>query len=86
MSDFMDRLKRATKAAFEEIGPGQFTQDDKPIRCPHCGNDHFEEGTAQLNTAGMSFLNLDWADRSATILACTRCGRIEWYLDRPERL
>ena len=82
----MGRLKRATKAAFEEMGPGAYAQQGQRIRCPQCGNDQFEEGSAQLNTAGMSFLNLDWADRSATILACTQCSRIEWYLEPPDRL
>lgn len=53
------------------------------VTCPQCGHEHFSEGSAQLNTAGMTFLGLDWADRSATILICKQCGRIEWYMQRP---
>jgi hypothetical protein len=45
-----------------------------------------DHGPAQLNTAGMTLLNLDWANRSATILACERCGRIEWFLQPPDRI
>ena len=55
-----------------------------PVMCAHCKQDRFVEGRAQLNTAGMSFMNLDWANRSAATLTCTACGRIEWFLTDPE--
>jgi hypothetical protein len=42
--------------------------------------------TAQLNTAGLSFFNLDWANRSAATLTCAMCGRIEWFLADPEEV
>jgi hypothetical protein len=32
----------------------------------------------------MTFLNLDWANRTAATLTCTSCGRIEWFLADPE--
>jgi len=86
MSNFMGRLKRATKAAFEGGGATQYAQKGQKIACPQCGNDRFEEGSAQLNTAGMTALNLDWANRSATLLVCSQCSRIDWYMDRPERI
>lgn len=49
------------------------------MRCSQCGKEWFVLGNALLNTAGMSFLGLDWANRSAYTLTCARCGRIEWY-------
>lgn len=52
----------------------------KQLVCPHCGNIRFEQGEAQLNTQGLTFLRLDWANRSATIFECTNCGRIEWFV------
>lgn len=55
-----------------------------PVRCTHCRGELFVEGRAQLNTAGLSFLNLDWANRSAATLACVTCGRVEWFLADPE--
>ncbi len=55
----------------------------KFVACAHCQHDRFVEGRAQLNTAGMSFFNLDWANRSAATLTCTACGRIEWFLSDP---
>ena len=56
----------------------------KVVLCQHCAADRFVEGRALLNTAGMSFLNLDWANRSAATLTCTTCGHIEWFLADPE--
>lgn len=51
------------------------------VECSHCGSKKFEKSTAQLNTAGLTFLGLDWANRNATILICARCGHIEWFLE-----
>jgi hypothetical protein len=83
MTKFFRALKRGVQAMAE--GPDApvgdtFVVAGKPVRCAHCGHDHFEEGKAQLNTAMMTFLNLDWANQSAVTLACVRCGRIEWFL------
>lgn len=52
---------------------------EKIIKCPHCGGTEFQKGEAQLNTAGMTFLGFDWLNKSADILLCDACGRIEWF-------
>ena len=59
---------------------------DKQVTCPHCGGRDFDLGSAQLNTAGLTLLNLDWANRSAHTLICVGCSRIEWFLQKPERI
>ena len=51
----------------------------KPFVCPVCSNSRFYRGKAQLNTAALSFLNLDWANKSATYIACSDCGHINWF-------
>ena len=84
MGKFFDAVKSGIKAATDS-GPQRYTLVDRLVHCPHCGHDEFAEGRAQLNTVGMSFLNLDCADRSATTLACAECGRIQWFLQAPER-
>ena len=38
-----------------------------------------------LNTTGMTFWNLEWFNRSATNYVCSRCGRIEWFMEPPGR-
>ena len=58
----------------------------KTITCQHCGNKQFDQGNALLNTPGMTFFGLDWANRTATILACKHCGRIDWYAKTPEEI
>jgi hypothetical protein len=55
------------------------------VRCPQCGGEEFEESKALLNTAGSTFLGLDWADQSAHLLVCVACTNISWFLDPPER-
>jgi len=58
----------------------------KVVRCPHCSNGRFFKGEAQLHTAGMTFLRLEWANRSATTLTCTQCSHIAWFLEHPEEV
>ena len=89
MSRFLSRLGDAVKAgidgAKEAGGAGHYEIAGARVACPQCGHDTFIEGTAQLNTAGLTFLDLDWANRSATTLVCCRCSYIAWFLDAPRR-
>ena len=86
MANYGKAFKRAAKALVGPTGPSQYRAAGKKILCPHCTADEFAQGEAQLNTAGMSFMNLDWANKSATTLACTNCGRIQWFLKTPDRV
>ncbi len=54
------------------------------MRCQHCGNDEFVEGSAQLDTAGMTLLGLDWANRLVLTLICSLCRRVEWFDTDPD--
>ena len=81
----LEGWKRGFKAARAAFRPGSFFAAGRQITCPHCGEHDFKDGSAQLNTAGMSLAGLDWLNKSAAILVCTNCGRIEWFLKRPER-
>ncbi len=60
--------------------------EGKSVTCMHCGGQEFDRGSALLNTPGMTFFGLDWANRTATILSCRRCGRIEWFARAPEEI
>lgn len=86
MSDFMERVKRGAKAFKESFGPKRYIAAGIEIICPHCKNNVFKEGAAQLNTAGATFLNLDWLNKSATVLICTKCGLIQWFNEQPDYL
>ena len=86
MSDLLDRLRKAARSAQEAEDRGHFSAAGKPVSCLHCSGTEFDEGKVLLNTTVLTLLDLDWADRKATILSCRACGRIEWFSRSPERL
>jgi hypothetical protein len=86
MGRFFAAVKRRVEAMGETPVGERYVVGGKAVSCGHCTGDRFVEGRAQLNTAGLSFLNLDWANRSAATLTCTSCGRIEWFLADPEEV
>lgn len=86
MSNFMEKAKRGAKAFKESFGPDRYMAGGIQIACPHCKHNEFKKGVAQLNTAGASFLNLDWLNKSATTLICAKCGLIQWFYEEPVRL
>lgn len=86
MNKTLRALKRGVAAAVHGAsGPWEFVLSEKQVVCPHCGGVTFGQGSALLNTSGMTLLGLDWANKEATILICSRCGRIEWFTKAPER-
>ena len=52
------------------------------LTCPVCSSTLFWTRTTLMNTAGLSFLDLDWANRSASNYVCDRCGYVFWFLER----
>jgi hypothetical protein len=83
----MGRILKAFRAGLDgkNIEDGEtFIVANKAVQCQHCGENRFIEGRAQLNTAGMTFFKLDWANPSAATLTCVHCGRIEWFLGDPQ--
>lgn len=50
------------------------------LKCQICGFDEFDERNEQLNTAAMSFWNLDWLNKFARCFVCLRCGYVHWFL------
>ncbi len=70
----------------KSMGPGQYEANGMKVTCVHCHGDRFEHGDAQLNTALATFLNLDFANRTATILTCQRCGYIHWFNKKVNRI
>ena len=89
MSNFWVTLTRGAKVdnyAAGAPGPDKYRVEGKEVICPHCSNQVFAEGSAQLHTAGMTFIGLEWLQPSAYTLLCSKCGRIEWFMQKPERL
>lgn len=63
-------------------GDSSYTIAGRKLVCPHCGGDQFDRREAQLNTRALTFLGLDWADARADAYECTRCGHLEFFVDR----
>ena len=82
----LKNVSNAFKRARKVFGPGQYSIAEKQIKCPHCGNDTFAMGEAQLNTALATFFKVDWANESATVMICTKCSRIQWFGKNPTKL
>lgn len=78
-------LKDGLRAAMDGPEGEEYEAAGRQVQCTHCGNTTFQAREAQLNTAGMSLLNLDWANASGTALVCTRCFLIQWFARRPDR-
>ena len=52
----------------------------RELKCLVCAHDSFHKREAQLNTSGMSFMNLEWASASGVCYVCGKCGYIHWFL------
>ncbi|PLX19919.1 MAG: hypothetical protein C0599_10025 [Salinivirgaceae bacterium] len=48
--------------------------------CPICTGKQFWTRKTLMNTTGMSFFNLDWANKKATNYICTHCGYVYWFM------
>jgi hypothetical protein len=83
---FWKAVKKGIEGAKESFGPGYYSFMGRKIECPICGNDVFFQGSILLNTFHMTLLDMAWADKKATTLACRVCGHILWFIKEPERM
>lgn len=61
-----------------------YTIADKRISCSHCGTDtFFQMPNILLNTPGITFFGFDWANKTAFVLVCSKCSKLEWFLNQP---
>jgi predicted nucleic-acid-binding Zn-ribbon protein len=49
------------------------------LECPVCSHDLFWTRETLMNTAGMTMLGLDWANKKAVNYICENCGYIFWF-------
>lgn len=50
------------------------------LRCPICGHEAFWKRRTLMNTPGMTFFGVEWANRQAENFVCVRCGHVLWFL------
>ncbi|MDO9556056.1 MAG: DNA-binding protein [Coriobacteriia bacterium] len=82
MGGFFEEFKRGYKGDASQ----HYRVAGVQATCSHCGGREFDTGSALLNTTGMTLLGLDWANRDASLLICTKCGHVDWFLEEPERI
>jgi hypothetical protein len=59
----------------------RFVQGNR-LACPVCASTMFWTRKTLMNTAGLSFFDLDWADRRAINYVCDHCGYVFWFLEK----
>ncbi|MFF1447762.1 hypothetical protein ACFVYF_06360 [Streptomyces sp. NPDC058274] len=52
---------------------------DHWITCQVCKSDRFRGRGIKLNSTGMEFMKLAWADETATGLICWQCGYVHLF-------
>ena len=81
MAGFIENFKQALNE--ESVGE-HYAVGDTRVTCRFCGNDSFQMSRVQLNTAGMTFRDIDFSDKRAWVLLCPECGSLQWFLKEPE--
>ncbi|MGY2702242.1 hypothetical protein [Nocardioides sp. HB32] len=80
---------RNDPALLEGLGGGGAAEPDgdvvlgngKVLSCLVCGGVRFARREVKMNTTGMSFMDLDWANRSGDGAICQSCGFVHTFLD-----
>ncbi|GAA3398538.1 hypothetical protein [Streptomyces roseoviridis] len=52
-----------------------------PVLCLMCGSDTFRKREVLLNSTGMEFFSMAWANESATGLICRSCGYVHLFVN-----
>lgn len=50
------------------------------LACQVCGGVSFAQREIKMTTTGMTFLDLDWLNRSADGAICLRCGFVHTFM------
>lgn len=52
------------------------------LQCTVCNNDTFWAKKTLMNTPKMTFIKLDWANKSAQNYICNNCGYVNWFMNK----
>jgi uncharacterized protein len=85
MANIGRALKAGIRAALSGPDGSRFEAAGRVVRCSHCGGEEFRSREAQLNTSGMTLLDVDWLNTSGTALVCMRCSLIQWFVKTPDQ-
>lgn len=52
------------------------------LACAQCGGLRFLQREIKMTTTGMTFFDMDWANKSADGAICLRCGFVHTFMGR----
>ena len=58
------------------------TVSGNSLVCPVCSHNKFWERETLMNTPGMTFLGLEWANKKARNYICDSCGYVFWFFNQ----
>jgi hypothetical protein len=70
----------ARMGLFRDDTPHLATVLRRPLRCLVCDGPEFTGREVKINTSGMEFFDLGWANRSALGVVCVSCGFVHEFL------
>lgn len=70
----------AKRSPLERDDAAKYEVDGNELSCPVCGHQKFWLRTTLLNTGGMTFFGIEWANRRAKNYVCNRCGYMMWFI------
>ncbi len=50
------------------------------LECPICGHREFWKRKTLMNTPGLTFFGVEWANRQADNYVCDACGHVLWFV------
>jgi hypothetical protein len=60
--------------------PNYVTIGSRAFQCMFCAGDRFWYRSVKMNTGGMEFLDLGWANQSSHGLICVTCGYVHEFM------
>jgi DNA-directed RNA polymerase subunit RPC12/RpoP len=73
----VDTMPEAAKKKNRETA--QLIVKGRSVRCPMCNHEWFWEKKVLLNSRGMTFIGLDWANRESRAMVCDDCGHVLFF-------
>jgi hypothetical protein len=61
-------------------GPNLATVAGRSFTCRFCDGAQFYDREVKMNTSGMEFFDLGWANQSALGLICAQCGLVHEFM------
>ena len=65
---------------FGKGNPETVELNGHPLLCVVCRNGTFHRRSAQLHGPVATFFDFEWASPTCTVVICSACGYVHWFL------